>query len=366
MLKILVITKRQYTNKDLLDDRFGRLRELPLELALKGHKVYGLCLSYQKKEEQKIFDGPVEWQSINAGKLKILGLLKFIKRATQVAPKVDVIWACSDSIYGIIGAMLSLKYSIPLVFDLYDNFEYFLMARLPVIKQLYRWAIRNSDALTCVSWPLARLMISYGKDKRVFVIENAVQENLFKPLDKIACLKALGLLQDVRFIGTAGALDKNRGFQFLLHAFDKLKGKYPDLHLLLAGPCNIHIPYDNRIHYLGVLPLEKVPLILNALDVSVICNRENMFGKYCFPQKAREIMACNIPLIAARVGSMAEFFKDHPEWLFAPDDVSDLTRVLENRLRDRRTAYKNVLSWSDIATELENIFINLSKYQQLS
>ena len=364
MLKILVITKRQYTNKDLLDDRYGRLRELPLELALKGHKVYGLCLSYQKREETIIFDGPVEWQSINAGKLKILGLLRFIKRAMKATQKVDVVWACSDSIYGILGAVLSWKYGIPLVFDLYDNFEYFAMAKLPVIKHLYHWTLRNSDALTCVSRPLARLMVSsHAKDKRVFVIENAVQKDLFKPLDKIACLEALGLSKGVRFIGTAGALDKNRGFQFLLKAFDNLKEKYPDLRLLIAGPCNMHIPCDNRIHYMGMLPLEKIPLILNALEVSVICNRENMFGRYCFPQKTREIMACNIPLIAARVGSMAEFFKDHPEWLFAPDDVSDLTRVLENRLRDRRTGYKNVLSWSDIATELENIFINLSKYQ---
>ena len=362
-MQILVLTKRQYMNKDLLDDRFGRFRELPLEMALKKNKVYGICLSYKKKEEIYIYDGPVEWQSINAGLLKIPGLLRFFKQAAEIVPKVDAIWACSDSFYGIIGYMLSSKYRIPLVFDLYDNFEYFLMARLPIIKQLYRWAIRKSDAITCVSKPLARLVRSYGKDKRIFVLENAVQETLFKPLDKTACLKALGLSQDVRFVGTAGALDKNRGTQFLLQAFDKLKGKYPDLHLLLAGPCNIHIPCDNRIHYLGALPLEKVPLILNALEVSVICNRENMFGKYCFPQKAREIMACNIPLIAARVGSMAELLKDHPEWLFAPDDVSDLTRVLENRLRDRGTGYKNVLSWSDIATELEKIFISLSKYQ---
>lgn len=361
MLKILVITKRQYTNKDLLDDRFGRLRELPLELSFKGHHVYGLCLSYQKKEEKTIFDGPVEWQSINAGKSKILGLLKFIKQAIQTASKVNVIWACSDSIYGIIGSILSFKYDIPLVFDLYDNFEYFLMAKLPVINQLYRWAIRKSAAITCVSLPLARLMTSYGGKKRVFVIENAVQNDLFKPLDKNACIKALGLSQDIRFVGTAGALDKSRGTQFLFQAFDKLKEKYSDLHLLLAGPCNLHIPSDTRIHYLGMLPLEKVPLVLNALEVSIICNLDNMFGRYCFPQKAREIMACKTPLIAARVGSMAEYFKDHPEWLFSPDDVSDLTRVLENRLQDRRTDYKNVLSWSDIASKLENIFISLSK-----
>ena len=366
MLKILVITKRQYTNKDLLDDRFGRLRELPLELALKKHKVYGLCLSYQKKEEGKIFDGPVEWQSINAGKWKILGLLRFIKRAAQIAPKVDVIWACSDSIYGIIGYMLSSKYRIPLVFDLYDNFEYFLMARMPIIKQLYRRVIRKSTAITCVSRPLARLVRSYRKNGRVYVIENAVRKDLFKPMIKKTCRDVLKLPQNARLVGTAGALDRNRGIQFLFEAFDMLKTKHPDLHLVLAGPRNIRIPFDNRVHDLGILPLEKVPILLNALDVAIICNRENEFGRYCFPQKAREIMACDIPLIAARVGSMAELLKDHSEWLFNPDDASNMARVLENRLGDRRTGYEKVLSWSDVATELEKIFINLCKDKSLS
>ena len=74
----------------------------------------------------------------------------------------------------------------------------------------------------------------------------------------------------------------------------------------------------------------------------------------------------NIPLIAAQVGSMAELLKDHSEWLFNPDDASNMVRVLENRLGDRRTGYKKVLSWSDVATELEKIFINLCKDKSLS
>jgi glycosyltransferase involved in cell wall biosynthesis len=161
-------------------------------------------------------------------------------------------------------------------------------------------------------------------------------------------------------VGTAGLLDRNIGIQFLLKAFDSLKTKYPDLHLALAGlHRNLHIPHNDRIHYLGELELEKVPLLFNALDVSVICNRENEFGRYCFPQKAREIMACNVPLIAARVGSMAELFKDHPDWLFTPDDSDDLARVLEMRLRDRKTSYKEVPSWSDAASELEEIFLTI-------
>ena len=240
------------------------------------------------------------------------------------------------------------------------------MARMPIIKQLYRWVIRKSTAITCVSRPLARLVRSYRKNGRVYVIENAVRKDLFKPMIKKTCRDVLKLPQNACLVGTAGALDRNRGIQFLFEAFDMLKTKHLGLHLVLAGPRNMRIPFDNRVHDLGILPLEKVPILLNALDVAIICNRENEFGRYCFPQKAREIMACDVPLIVARVGSMAELLKDHSEWLFNPDDASNMSRVLENRLGDRRTGYEKVLSWSDVATELEKIFINLCKDQSLS
>ena len=359
MIRILVLTKRQYTNKDLIDDQFGRLRELPLQLALRKHKVFGLCLSYRNKREGKISDGPVEWESINAGPLKIPGLIQFFRRASQLAANADAVWACSDSIYGIIGCLLASKYHIPLVFDLYDNFEYFFAARLPIIKQLYRRAVRKSQAVTCVSRPLARLVTSYGKKESVFVIENGVRKDLFRPMDKKTCRESLGLPQHVRLVGTAGALYDNRGIQSLFHAFQMLKTKHPDLHLALAGPRNIPIPLDERVHDIGLLLLNKVPLFMNALDVAIVCNRENDFGKYCFPQKAREIMACQVPIIAARVGSMAELFSHQPQWLFAPDDAADLALVLENRLRDRTADYENVHSWSDVVPKLENIFLKL-------
>ena len=50
-MRILVLTKRQYMGMDLLDDRFGRFRELPLELARLGHQVHGLCLSYRARND---------------------------------------------------------------------------------------------------------------------------------------------------------------------------------------------------------------------------------------------------------------------------------------------------------------------------
>lgn len=356
---ILVLTKRQYTNRDLLDDRFGRIRELPLQLALRGFQVNGLCLSYNKKKEGEILDGPVLWESLNAGALKLPGLLRFILRASSLASHADVIWACSDSFYGIIGYWLSRRYHVPLVFDLYDNFEYFLAGKTPGIRQLYRSVLRKCHAVTCVSQPLARLVKSYGRNGSLHILENGVPKDFFKPLDKELCRKNLNLPQDCRIVGTAGAIFRNRGILTLFEAFERLKPKYPDLHLALAGPRDVEIPSHPRIHDMGTLGYEKIPIFLSALDIGVICNRPDAFGSYCFPQKAREMMACGVPLIAARVGSMEELLADHPSWLFEPEDETGLARAIEDRLNDRITEYGRIPSWADLGEELETLILKL-------
>ena len=315
-MRIFVITKRQYTNKDLIDDRFGRIREIPLSLAQMGHKVTGLCLSYKQKNDGWYTDRKVRWKSINIGFFKIIGLIRFIAQAGIHAKSTDVIWACSDSFYGIIGYLLSIRHGVPLVFDLYDNFEFFLLAKLPIAKQLYQWSLRRCAAVTCASRPLTDLVKTYGRKNGTFIIENAVRKELFKSLDKADCRKALNIPQKAKLVGTAGGLSRHRGINILIEVFNFLKENEPNLHLALAGRPDVGIPKNANVHYYGMLDQSEVPLFINALDVAVICNRETDFGKYCYPQKAREIMACNIPLVAARVGSMAELFAEHPEWLY--------------------------------------------------
>lgn len=356
--RILILTKRQYMNKDLIDDSYGRFREIPLELALRGHKIKGLCLSYKNKKKGYFSDGPVIWESLNAGSLKFPGLFRFIRRASQLAQRTDVILASSDSFYGVLACLIGRRFHIPVVFDLYDNFEFYLAARLPVVKQLYRWAIKTCDAVTCISKPLARLIHSYGRRERVYIMENAVRQDLFKPRNRTMCRKELGLPVEAHLIGTAGALHNNRGIKHLFTAFAKLKSRHPDLHLVLAGhrEQDVLIPDHPDVHYFGTLNIEVVPKLISTLDVAAICNLENAFGRYCFPQKVREIMACDIPLVAAQVESMKELFHAFPEWLYAPDDPENLARVLEHRLSDRRTAYENVVAWRDLAILLEHIF----------
>ncbi len=352
-MKILILTKRQYMNKDLLDDRYGRFWEIPYALSSFGHNIHGLCLSYKKRSEG-VFKDTVIWESINAGMLKLPGLLKFIRRADHLASKSDIIFACSDAFYGVIAAFFSKKHHVPMLFDLYDNFEYYLSGRLPILKQLYRWAVRNSDLVTCISQPLQNLLYSYGIKGNSIVLENAVKKNLFYPMAQSSCRRSLNLPLSAQLVGTAGALTKNRGIEVLFAAFEILSSTLPNLHLVLAGPRNVRIPCNDRIHDMGNLPFEKVPTFINALDVAVICNEDNSFGRYCFPQKAREIMACNVPIVAANIGSIAALFHKNPEWLYKTGSVTDLAKSISNRLKDKSTDYVIIPNWGELARELSD------------
>lgn len=356
-LRVLVLTKRQYTNKDLLDDRFGRLWEIPLELARRGHSVRGLCLSYRDRKSGIIRNEGVLWESFNAGPFLLGGLIRFTLKAARLTREADVVWACSDPVHGIIACCLGGLMGVPVVFDLYDNFEYFLTGKLPGLKQLYHWAIRSSSAVTCVSAPLSRFVRSTQRSEGVIILENGVRTDLFASLDRNNCRALLGLPQDARLIGTAGALNRDRGVHHLLHAFRELHRETPDIHLALAGPRDKHItiPDDPGIHYLGNLDLEKVPTFFNALDVAVICNLPNAFGLYCFPQKAREIMACDVPLVAARVGTMKEIMAEHPEWLYEPGSPNSLAKVIKHRLMNPVTGYDQPPTWSELAGQLEAV-----------
>lgn len=363
-MKILVLTKRQYTSKDLLDDRFGRLRELPLELAKLGHEVIGICLSYRAREEELIKDSDaasgihVTWHACSLRQSVLPGLIRYFQLAVKLLREFrpDVVLACSDCFHAIFGVWLAHRFKTKGVVDLYDNFESFGASRIPGLLPLFRRAVRAADGVTCVSWPLLDLTVTrYRRNQPTTVLENAVRPDLFYPREQRACRKQLGLPLEGKIIGTAGALSDNRGIGALFEGFELVAARERDCHLAIAGPRarRNRIPNDLRVHDLGILPFEKVPLLLNALNVAIICNRDSLFGRYSFPQKAYEIIACRIPLVAARVGSMKDLLTDHPECLFEPEDPESLAKVIRQQLAAPTVLSIDAPSWASQAQKLE-------------
>lgn len=136
-MRILVLTKRQYMARDLLNDRYGRFRELPLALSAIGHEVRGLCLSYRQRDESDVEDresgGCVRWRSLNAQRLLDFGVNGYWRSINQLglSSYFDVVWACSDAPHALLGVRAARRLGAKLVIDLYDNFESYGLTRLP-------------------------------------------------------------------------------------------------------------------------------------------------------------------------------------------------------------------------------------------
>jgi len=361
-MRILFLTKRQYTNRDLIDDKYGRLREIPLGLAARGHHVYGYCLSYRRRPTGQSRDTSksayVDWTSINAGILKPIGFVIFAFRVLSAAKQIqpDLVIASSDSIYGVLGAWLSRRLDIPCVFDLYDNYESFAAIRIPGIKRLYKKALKNVAMVTCVSEPLREYVRNtYRPDLPVLTLVNGTDPAIFVSLDRNECRARLGLPANATLIGVTGAISSSRGIEDLIGAYEILREKIPDLYLVLAGTKDndVNLTSAPNIIYLGLLPHKEIPYVINSLDVSVICNKDTIFGRYCFPQKLVEIISCGTPLVATNIGATKSLLADYPALVYEAGDSQQLAENILYQLGKKIVPAINTRTWSEISEELD-------------
>lgn len=359
-MRILVLCKRNYTGKDLLDDRYGRLYEIPECLAGLRHEVRGVALSYRPRSSKtyRWNDAPgVRWHSINALPFGLLRYGAIVAGLTR-GWKPDIIWASSDVLHILLAARLSRRHGIPFVADLYDNYESFGMAGMPGAIKSFRSACRKAAGVTVVSNALkCRVATTCDQQQKVAVVGNAVRDDLFFPRDKAASRATLDLPAHVKLIGTAGSITANRGISDMFDAFDQLARKDEHVWLVHAGPVD-HIAsrYKHpRIINLGALPLEVVPTFLCALDVAVVCNRDSDFGRYCFPLKFYETIACRVPLVVADVGDVGQLLANYPHCRYKPGDPNELAIRIQRHLQERTFDIPfEVPSWSDRARNLES------------
>ena len=358
-MRVLVLSKRQYTGKDLLDDRYGRLFELPAALAGRGHDVRALVLSYRRRGSLRRNESGVDWQSIDLLPWPFRYWGELVRVVEDFQP--DVIWTSSDAVHAVIGARLRAISGIPLVIDLYDDYEAFGLGHLPGLRSLYRSACRKADGLSVVSESLAGILHLRGSiGALVKVIGNGVRAGFGQGLDRIASRKLLGLPLDLKLVGTAGSLDASRGIEDLFLAYDSLRARNPNVRLVVAGPrAGFGEELSARqVIDLGVLPHSQIPILFSALDVGVVCNRDSAFGRACHPQKLVEMVACRLPVVAAAVGEAIRLLASSPRNLYSPGDFLMLTQRLTDQLDSPSLAADSIVSdWGVLALRLEALLV---------
>ncbi|WP_019021002.1 glycosyltransferase [Thioalkalivibrio sp. ALE23] len=366
-MKILVLTKRHHMGLDALTHLHGRCFAIPEELACLGHDVRGLVADYRPAPGN---DGPpsdpaVSWEVLPIRSGPLLRFDRYLRaiRRTIRTFEPDLIWTGSDALITVVGERAARRHGIPSIIDLKDNYEAFGLTRFPGLRRMLHSAIRNAHAVTCASQDLAQYASQHGAH-RTLHLPNAADGHRFRPLDRNQVRAQLGLPTDLRLFGTAGSLTSDRGIDILSRAAAILGSRLGNTGLLVAGPrdASWQPPTNLPVYDLGQIPLEQVPLVLNALDVGVICNIPGQFGSYCYPQKLHEMLACHLPVVAARTGPFASTPTPHGVVsTYPPDSPGEVANAIEraltthldwSRSTGRDTWYTRAASFIDFAQRI--------------
>jgi len=133
------------------------------------------------------------------------------------------------------------------------------------------------------------------------------------------------------WFGTAGRLSPVKNHETLISAFASVCREYPQSRLLIAGTGELEdalksqvasLGLDDKIHFLGYR--DDIPIFYKALDVFVLPSLREGFGL-----ALAEAMASTLPVVAASVGGVPEFFEGTDMgYLVDPRDPDELARAM--------------------------------------
>jgi len=145
----------------------------------------------------------------------------------------------------------------------------------------------------------------------VAVVPNGIDVDLFRPLDRAAARRQLGLVPGGRVILYAGLLIERKGVDVLLDAFARLA--VLDARLVVVGGSAERddrraalearasaLGCRARVSFVGPRPHEEMPVWFSAADVFALASR--LEG---FPTVVREAIACGTPCVVTDLPGVA-------------------------------------------------------------
>jgi len=345
------LCKRHYMNKDVLSDRYGRLYHLPMQLS-QGLSVSVFLLSYRFAKDQQssvISSKSLSWSAHSFG-IAGVGLFHWFYRLLKTIYREQSQWVIgsSDCFHVIVAWLLSKLTGTKLVIDLYDNYESFGMAKIPGMKYFYRRALRDASCISAVSVTL-RDFIKENFNSCCMLLESTIDKSMFyAATERDIRLEAIKRDWPI-VVGVGGGLNSEHDVETLFSAMEKLVSQRQEIHFVFAGVATKALleRCSSNIHYIGVIDNRRMRDFYLSMDVSIIAMADNQFGRFAFPQKAYEILACGVPAVSARVGALKKLFSGYERTLYTPQDVKSLIAAVEYQLENKKVPALEIPDWQE-------------------
>lgn len=359
-MRILFVGKRHPQQRDLIERPYGRFYYLPRLLAQRGHDVRVQLYSHRELPAYTLDREGVVWKSFDVRTLGLRALLAHTKQeATAFVP--DYIVGCSDAWYGWMAHWLARRSGARLAIDAYDNFEAYMPWNLALH---WKWhaAVRAADAVTAAGPELAARLDGYRTGRAPTVIVPMAADPLFVPHDRGMARCELDLPLDAPLIGYCGGWASNRGTSVLIEAFRKVRAARRETRLVLTGRPPSHVLAEDGVLALGYVKDEQLPKVLSALDIACVITADTAFGRYSYPAKLCEAMACRVPVVATGTDPVRWMLKDDERFIVPVGDASAMAKSLLAQLANPvRANYPQLPTWDESAAHFEQALVHGSQ-----
>ena len=224
---------------------------------------------------------------------------------------------------GLVGEQLSARWALPHITSFHALAEVKRRARpgeveIPERATGERQIARNADRV--IAWSAhERDLLSdlYGADKdHVLIIPPGVDTKMFRPHDKQASRKKLGLPGSGKILMYVGRVERLKGIEILIQAVAGMEEE-DDVTLLIVGGADSdperhrlndvvdRLGITDRVKFLPSVKQEQLPEYYSAADVCVFPSYYESFGL-----AALESMACGTPVVASRVGGLPSIVRE--------------------------------------------------------
>jgi teichuronic acid biosynthesis glycosyltransferase TuaC len=284
--------------------------------------------------------------------LRALSLLRRLQRQGRLS----VLNAHSIYPDGVAAALLARWLKVPLVLTAIGS-DINTNLRRPLRRRQIKWAVRQAAAVVGVSADLCDKIRTFNLRTPVHRIPNGVDRTLFFPPSPSprSADPALGCSVDSRpVVLFVGRLHPIKGLTYLLGALGQLKqaGRL-QFRTVVVGEGSLYaslrrqssaLGLDDDLQWLGALAHEEVARWLRS--ARVLCLPSLNEG---MPNVVIEAQTCGVPVVATKVGGLAELVSDDSGILVPPADPSALAEALAVAVRRRWDRHKIAaqVSWAD-------------------
>jgi teichuronic acid biosynthesis glycosyltransferase TuaC len=200
---------------------------------------------------------------------------------------------------GVAAVLLGVAFRKPVVITARGT-DINLIPRFAVPRALIRFAARKAAGIVAVSQALKEALVTLGvPERRVCVLRNGVDLEMFKPVDRTAARARLGIGSPTLL--SVGHLIERKGHDLVIGALPSLSqfallivGEGPERAALERRATELGVAA--RVRFLGHIAHDQLAPVYSAADALVLAS-----SREGWPNVLLEAMACGTPVVASNI-----------------------------------------------------------------